>query len=192
MTRPSRSEPARAPTEDSGAKGGLIGRRALIVAAAAGLASCSWLFGKDEKKPEPKEVAMKPPPGAKLEITVAASPLINPDLDGRPSPVVLRLYQLGSAEAFKQADFAHLYESDEKTLGKSLLGRFDTIMTPGGIQVFDIKKVDPQTTFIGAVAGFRNFDAAKWRALYAMQGKDDTNLRCNISRLSVEIKESDN
>ncbi len=171
------------------AAGLAIGRRSLLIAATASLASCSWLFGKKEEKPEPKEEAMKPPAGATLQITVAASPLINPDLDGRPSPVVVRLYQLGSPDAFKQADFSHLYEADEKTLGKSMLGKFDSIMIPGGIQVYSFKKVDPQTTFIGVVVGFRNYDGAKWHALYAMQGKDETNLRCNISRLAVEIKE---
>ena len=166
-----------------------LSRRAAVILVTGGVASCSWLFGKKEEKPEPKEVAMKPPPEATLQITVAASPLINPDLDGRPSPVVARFYQLGSVEAFKQADFSQLYEADEKTLGKSLLGRLDVILTPGGIQVYSIKKLNPETTFIAVVVGFRKFDGAKWRATYALQGKDETNLRCNISRLEVEIKE---
>jgi type VI secretion system protein VasD len=172
---------------------GRLSRRGVLLLGTAALASCSWLFGKkdEEKKPEPKEAAMKPPPGAKLEITVAASPLINPDLDGRPSPVVVRFYQLGSEEAFKQADFTQLYESDEKTLGKSLLGKLDTILPPGGIQVFSIAKVNPETTFIGVVVGFRKFDGAKWRADYAMQGKSETKIRCNISHLAVELKADD-
>ncbi len=167
-----------------------ISRRAAILLATAGLASCSWLFGKkdEEKKPEPKEEAMKPPPDATLQITVAASPLINPDLDGRPSPVVVRFYQLSNNEAFNQADFALLYENDDKALGKSQLGRLDAILPPGGIQVFSVKKVNPETTFIGVVVGFRKFDGAKWRGAFAMQGRAETKIRCNISRLAVEIK----
>ncbi len=169
-----------------------LSRRAAILLATSALAACG-LFGKkeEEKKPEPKEAAMKPPPDAKLQITAAASPLVNPDLDGRPSPVVVRFYQLSGNEAFNGADFATLYENDEKALGKTMLGKLEVILPPGGIQVFSITKVNPETTFIGAVVGFRKFDGAKWRAVFAMQGKDVTKIRCDINRLEVKLKEDE-
>ena len=173
---------------------GLAGAAAWLRAVTAlmlvlAIAGCG-LFG-GEKKPEPKEVAMKPPPQATLLVTVAASPLINPDLDGRPSPVTVRLYQLGSEEAFTQADFGSLYEHDDKALGKSLLGQIEEIMEPGGIKALSVKKLNPDTVFIGVVVGFRKYKDAQWRAIYAMQGKDDTRLRCNITRLAVELKEEE-
>jgi type VI secretion system protein VasD len=167
----------------------------LVVALLASLAlgGCSFisgLFGGDKPPPAPKEVAMKPPPEAKLQISIVASPLINPDLDGRPSSVVVRLYQLASAENFKNADFALLYENDAKALGKSLLASTETIIEPGGIQLLDIPKVNPDTTFIGAVVGFRDFSHAAWRVVYPLKGEKKTAITCSLTRLAVELKDT--
>lgn len=165
-----------------------------IVALALVLGGCSFiggLFGGGDKPPPPKEVAMKAPPEAKLQVTILASPLINPDLDGRPSPVVVRLYQLGSADGFKNADFARLYEDDSKALGKALLGSTETFVEPGGIKVLSSPKVNPDTTFIGVVVGFRDFGDAKWRAVFPLKGDKKIDLVCSITRLAVELKPND-
>lgn len=173
-------------------------RLALAAMLAAGLGGCGvadLIMGKDkEKKPEipiPKEIAMKPPAEAKLQVTFTASPLINPDLDGRPSPVVVRLYQLATAEAFQQADFLGLYEKDDKALGKSLLSKAEIIIEPGGIKGV-ASAVNPETSFIGVVVGFRKFEEAKWRALFPLQGEKRTALRATLLRLSAELHPEEN
>lgn len=171
-------------------------RLALAAVLAAGLGGCGVLdliTGK-EKKPEvppPKEIAMKPPAEGKLQVTFTASPLINPDLDGRPSPVVVRLYQLSAPEAFQEADFMGLYEKDEKTLGKSLLGKAEIILEPGGIKGI-ATAVNPDAAFIGVVVGFRRFEEAKWRALFPLQGDKRTRLRATLLRLSAELAPEEN
>ncbi|MEB0104693.1 type VI secretion system lipoprotein TssJ, partial [Pseudomonas sp. CCI3.2] len=46
----------------------------------------------------------------KLDLTLAASDQLNPDLHGRPSPIVVRLIELKNPVAFENADFFSLYE----------------------------------------------------------------------------------
>lgn len=41
----------------------------------------------------------------KLDLTLAASDEVNPDLHGRPSPVVVQLFELKHPVAFENADF---------------------------------------------------------------------------------------
>ncbi len=169
-----------------------------LVAAAllpSALGGCGLLsaLGLTEKKPEsppPKEIAMTPPAGADLKLTLIASPLVNPDLDGRPSPVVVRVYQLASPEAFQQADFMGLYEKDEKTLGKSLLGRAELILEPGGVKAI-ASPLNPAAAFIGIVVGYREFETAKWRALFPLQGRKHAALRASLLRLSADLQQDD-
>lgn len=68
---------------------------ALVVAVAA--AGC----GSDpEPKPEPK------PEPTRLQITVSATDDVNPDANGAPSPIVMRLYLLRGSSAFAAAEFS--------------------------------------------------------------------------------------
>ena len=166
---------------------GMKRRCLLTLLLATSLGGCG-LFSSD--KPKPKEVAMKPPPNARIEVTVAASPLINPDLDGRPSPLVVRLYQLSAPESFEQADFAQIYENDQKTLGKTMLGRYQMIVQPGTAQAITAK-AEPDVAFIGVVAGFRDFGDATWRTIVPLHGKKHTTLEIDVSRLSLKAAAQD-
>ena len=57
----------------------------------------------------------KPP---KAVIRISSDPDINPDMNGRPSPIVLRIYALKSDDIFNNADFFALYENDASILGR--------------------------------------------------------------------------
>ena len=68
-------------------------------------------------KPPPPPSELKP---AKTHLNVAAHGNVNPDDNGRPSPVVLRVYQLKDDAAFKDAEFFALFDKEQATLGASL------------------------------------------------------------------------
>lgn len=42
----------------------------------------------------------------KLDLTLNAGDQVNPDLNGRPSPIVVRLLELSNPVAFENADFS--------------------------------------------------------------------------------------
>src|SRR5271155_5434729 len=70
-----------------------------------------------------KSAPPKPPKPQVVKLIVSASTDVNPDALGRPSPVVVRIYQLKDDAAFKDADFFALYDKEQPTLAASLISR---------------------------------------------------------------------
>ena len=99
-------------------------------------------------------------------MTIAASADANPDGTGRPSPVVVRVYQLRTDAAFTSADFFALYDDDQKVLGQELISRDEFTLAPSESRVIDVA-VSGDTRFVGAIAAFRDIRNAQWRAAVA-------------------------
>jgi type VI secretion system protein VasD len=89
---------------------------------------------------------------------------LNPSVSQRPSPLLLRVYELKSPTAFNQADFMALYQADQATLGADLVAREEFMLAPGEIRPYR-KTLAPETRFIGVVAAYRNLEQATWRTI---------------------------
>ena len=164
-------------------------RTTAVLTALALLGGCS-LFGGD-KPPPPKEIEIKPPaPDATLDFLITASPLINPGVDGTPSAMVFRLYELSAPTQFTGANFRQMWESDEATLGTSMLGKHEIVIAPGGVEHIKAK-LNEKTLMIGVVAGFRDVTKAKWRAMVPLQGEKTLALKASIKTLSVDLGPQD-
>ena len=50
-----------------------------------------------------------------LRGAINADPSVNPDRGGRPSPIVVRVYELKSVAAFNSADFFSLFDKEQET-----------------------------------------------------------------------------
>jgi type VI secretion system VasD/TssJ family lipoprotein len=100
----------------------------------------------------------------RINIVAASLPNVNPDYSGRPSPVIVKMYELQRDIAFKQADFQTLFEKPMQALGADLIAADELVLTPG-----EVRKVTYQpgtsTRFVGLVAGFRHMERAQWRAI---------------------------
>jgi len=107
----------------------------------------------------------KPPKPAEAKAVVIASADVNPDSSGRASPVVVRIYQLrGDAEFNGVTDFFALYDKEKETLGASLILRQEQTLFPG--QQIELKMpLSPEARFVGAIAGFRDVQSTRWRAI---------------------------
>jgi type VI secretion system protein VasD len=57
----------------------------------------------------------------KLDLTLNGSEQLNPDLNGRPSPIVLRLIELKHPVAFETADFFSLYQRPKEALSPDMV-----------------------------------------------------------------------
>lgn len=101
-------------------------------------------------------------------IVVASN--VNPNPEGRPSPIVLRVYELRQTGGFTSADFFSLYRNAGKVLGQNLLGTQEFELQPGQSISFT-RKLPPGTRFVGVVAAFRNLDSANWRGVAALPKK---------------------
>lgn len=152
-----------------------------------GVAGCGLL----QRKPPPTEIEIKPAPQeASIDFIAAASPLVNPSPAGQPSPIVLRLYQLNGETAFADASFRQLWEDDEATLGPTLLGKTEVFLEPGGVERIKANLIEG-TTIVAVVAGFRQFENAKWRAMVGMQGEKRFKLKADLKTLEVELGPQD-
>ena len=115
--------------------------------------------------------ASGPPEDIVLKGSMQAVETVNPDGQGRPSPLVIKIYQLKAKDKFELADFFALFDQAEATLGADMLGVEDVMMTPGERRPYE-GEVDPNTRFIGVVGAYRDINQAQWKAVVPMPEKN--------------------
>lgn len=98
-----------------------------------------------------------------VQVSVEALANVNPDARGRPSPVVVKFYELKSLAVFDSADFFSLFERDREILGADLVAREEFQLVPGGRRTFE-RTLQPDTRYLGVVAAFRDLERSVWRA----------------------------
>jgi type VI secretion system protein VasD len=111
-----------------------------------------------------------PPKAQVVKLTVAASADVNPDAQNRPSPIVVRIYQIKDDAAFRDADFFALYDKEQSTLSASLVSREEFEVAPGQQTVVDYQ-VSLDAKFIGVAAAYRAIQDAVWRTEIGSQDK---------------------
>lgn len=108
--------------------------------------------------------AAKPPKPVIAQMTVTAGADVNPDATGRPSPVIVRVYQLKDDAAFSGADYFAIFDQEPATLGTSLVAREEFVLEPGTTRSLEYP-MSQEASFVGVIAGFRDIRNAEWRAL---------------------------
>ena len=102
-----------------------------------------------------------------LSASVSASASSNPDGRNRPSPIVVRVYELRSTAAFNTADFFALYDKDRETLAADLVARDEFTLRPGDSVVIN-REIKSETKHIAVIAGFRELERSVWRSSAAV------------------------
>ncbi|AZE84287.1 Type VI secretion lipoprotein/VasD [Pseudomonas orientalis] len=100
----------------------------------------------------------------KLDLVLTASEQVNPDLHGRPSPVVLQLIELRHGVAFEHADFFSLYDNAEQVLPKDWVSGEEVELRPGDRLAFKLR-IEPDSRFVGVLAAYRDLPHVQWRLL---------------------------
>jgi type VI secretion system protein VasD len=129
--------------------------------------------------------AGKPPPPASVTGTIQASAQINPSASKRPSPLLIRVYELKSEAAFNASDFMSLYQRDQAALAADLLAKEEYVLDPGETKAF-AKTLSPDTRFLGVVAAYRDIEHAKWRSVVAIQPSKPQKVTVKAGELAVE------
>ncbi len=124
------------------------------------------------------------PKVASLAGSIQASADLNPSVSQRPSPLLLRVYELKSAAGFNQADFMALYQSDTATLGADLVSREEFILQPGETRPYN-KQLGPDTRILAVFAGFRNLEKARWRVAVPVEAGRAQKVLIRAEALSV-------
>jgi len=150
----------------------LTRRRAFAVFVGAGLSLITACSGSSS-------------PGT-VEFTINAGDDINPDPGKRPSPVVLRIYQLTGGTQFQAADFFQLFDKETPTLGPDLAAREEVTVAPGKSLKITIQ-LKPNVQTIGVAAAFRDIDRASWRAAIDVPPTKTTKLKAEVHKLQVTL-----
>ncbi|MFC5472459.1 type VI secretion system lipoprotein TssJ [Paraherbaspirillum soli] len=108
----------------------------------------------------------------RLEFQIEVSAAVNPDQQGRPAPIMVRVIELKSPATFDSADFFSLQDDGVKVLGADALVTDEFILRPGDKQTIR-RKSHPQATTIGVLAGFRDLGKSVWRATYKLPAAPD-------------------
>jgi type VI secretion system protein VasD len=122
---------------------------------------------------------------ATLSATVTATDQVNPDARKRPSPVVVRVFELRAPTLFEQADFVSLFEKDQAVLAAEMVGREEFVMRPGESRPI-AKPLAPDTKFIGVMAAFRELERARWRAVVPVVANKKNVLTISLDGIVVQ------
>lgn len=139
--------------------------------------------GSDEPAAAPP-----PPPPTRIEGRLAAAADVNPDLDRKPSPILVRLYELKVETAFSNADFFQLHDDDAAVLGADLVARSEHILVPGETVKFS-RLPAAEVRFFGAMAAYQAIEAASWRALMPVPPNQTTTLTVAARRLQLVFED---
>ncbi|WP_269584527.1 type VI secretion system lipoprotein TssJ [Roseibium sp. Sym1] len=136
----------------------------------AGLAACSRV-----------------PPPTPIKVQLQADEYTNPNENGDPSPVVVRVYQLKEVTAFQNAEYFDLADNDKKVLGGDLIGVQEYEMTPGKSQDYN-RDVSSEATHIGVIASFRDIENAQWRDSIELKQEKKNEFVIYLTTLAVRIQ----
>jgi type VI secretion system protein VasD len=128
------------------------------------------------------------PPSTTLHFRVAAD--VNPDFDGRPSPVIIKVYELASKTVFENQDFFALYDSPEAILRTDLLKKDELVFEPGQRIEYQMT-LQPATKAVAVVAAYRDIEGARWRAVTDVRPTGYDDFYVYVDKLAVYIREHD-
>lgn len=94
--------------------------------------------------------------------TLAAN--VNPDHQGRPSPIVVKIYHLKEVKTFQTSDFFSLYDEGKKVLGDDLIFVEERELQPG-LNYYFSAHVAPNAQYVAVIAEFRDIEKSQWRVV---------------------------
>ena len=130
------------------------------------------------------------PSPTSIEATFLTSDLVNPDASNRPSPIIVRFYELSSIGNFEGADFFALYEQDEDVLGTDLQAREEIQLAPGEKRSFE-RELRLDTRYVAVMAAYRDIENATWRSSIEVELNEMTPLIVKLEKLAVSIEVED-
>lgn len=120
----------------------------------------------------------------KLDLTLTASDQLNPDLNGRPSPIVVRLFELKHPVAFENADFFSLYERAKESLAPDLVAGEELELRPG--ETVQLKlSVQKVSRYVGVLAAYRDLPETRWRYTLPVTAQGVTHAALTLDQTGI-------
>lgn len=118
-----------------------------------------------------------------IQVKLQVSDKLNPNPEGRPSPLVLQIFQLKDDSKFSQASIDVVLSNPDLELGADLIKVDQTMAFPGKSKeyVFD---VNSEAKFLGVVASFQKEDG-KAKQLIDIEGHWSRDICITLSDTSL-------
>lgn len=143
--------------------------------------------------------ALKPDEGMErtlpreITLTLSVAERVNPTAEGKPSPIMVRLFELADNAQFSSADYFALIGQGGVPLGKEMLTTEEYVLMPGEAKVMR-KRLMPTSRYLGVVAGYSRLNGRVWRAIAPLPapypaGQEQGRSASPARRLSVMLRE---
>jgi len=119
-------------------------------------------------------------PDTFVSIAFFAASDLNPDIDSRPSPAVVRVFELTSADAFRTVTYFDLRDDAEESLGATFLSEQELILNPGLSQERRFG-VSNDARAIGVAVDYQDIENAVWRGYISIRTGEENQLRATLT-----------
>lgn len=125
----------------------------------------------------------------KYQITTSND--INPNINGEPSPVLVRVYQLSNKVNFQNAPYEALFDNEHSALGAEFININEYLVHPGTNNPVQLQ-ISENVKYLGVAVGYRSIDMVNWRAVIAVPENhfwSDSGIEIKVDTLSVRVIE---
>lgn len=123
------------------------------------------------------------------EFQLLATPDVNPNSDGKPSPIVLQVVKLRDARQFKQEDFLNLFEDAKGRLGNDLIEITKLKEIAPGEKRLEKLALTPDVKFIGILGEYVQYNDADAKAVIKIEPHTTTKATLKIEKLKVHFED---
>ncbi|RMQ43307.1 Type VI secretion lipoprotein, family [Pseudomonas cichorii] len=120
----------------------------------------------------------------RLSLQLTASETLNPDINGRSSPIVLRLLELRQPVAFENLDFFSLYGRARESLNHDLVASEERELQPGQRVLLKLK-AGKGSHYVGILAAYRNLPEARWRHVIPLMAEGHTRTELTLDENGI-------
>lgn len=138
------------------------------------------LFGCNSAPEKPDTQAFS------VDTKIAVSAEVNPDINNRPSPIVVRIFELKNLGNYTESDFYDLFENYESVLGGDLLASEQFHLKPGDTHTLE-NSLATETKYIAVIAAFRDINRAMWKDAIIIPVEKNTQILIYVDKLSVSV-----
>jgi type VI secretion system protein VasD len=127
-----------------------------------------------------------PPPDTVVDLSLVATSDLNPDAQGRPSPALVRIYELTSEDPFRTATYYDLRDAPEDTLGPTVVSRREIVVNPGTATQRTFE-VEDNARIIGLVVDYQDLENAIWRSYISVRTGEENRLHTSLRADEVTL-----
>ena len=122
-----------------------------------------------------------------LELKFTISPAVNPDADGRASPIVLNLLYLKDNRQFEQEDFIALLQTPEERLGKDLIEKI-RLKEFIPVEQRELVLVLPNDVrYVGVVAEYIQYQEANGKLILPIEAHASNSFEVTVDKASMKL-----